>query len=58
MPQGLREKIRMYAVTTKLVAVADAFPRKSANKIAAFKKKYGEDRIDCGGQNLWWPRRL
>ena len=35
---------------TKLVAVADAFPEKSANKIAAFKKKYGEDRVDVEGR--------
>ena len=30
--------------------MADAFPEKSAKKIAAFKKKYGDDRIDVEGR--------
>ena len=42
-----RQNIRC---NTKLVAVADAFPEKSANKIAAFKKKHGEDRVDVEGR--------
>ena len=35
---------------TKLVAVADSFPEKSVKKIEAFKKKYGEDRVDVEGR--------
>ena len=37
------EKQKGIRCNTKLVAVADAFPEKSARKIEAFKKKYGED---------------
>ena len=44
------EKNKNIRCNTKLVAVADAFPEKSANKIAAFKKKYGDDRIDVEGR--------
>ena len=44
------EKNKNVRCNTKLVAVADAFPEKSANKIAAFKKKYGDDRIDVEGR--------
>ena len=34
------EKNKNVRCKTKLVAIADAFPEKSANKIAAMKKKY------------------
>ena len=35
---------------TKLVAVAEAFPEKVTNKVNAFKKKYGDDRVDVEGR--------
>ena len=35
---------------TKLVAVAEAFPEKVTKKVDAFKKKYGEDRVDVEGR--------
>ena len=44
------EKNKNVRCNTKLVAVADAFPEKSARKIESFKKKYGEDRVDVEGR--------
>ncbi|MFL2914360.1 MAG: Gfo/Idh/MocA family protein [Opitutales bacterium] len=44
------EKDKNIRCNTKLVAVADAFPEKATNKIAAFKKKYGDDRVDVEGR--------
>jgi predicted dehydrogenase len=44
------EKDKNIRCNTKLVAVADAFPEKANNKIAAFKKKYGDDRVDVEGR--------
>ena len=44
------EKEKGIRCNTKLVAVADAFPEKSARKIEAFKKKYGEDLVDVEGR--------
>ena len=35
---------------TKLVAVAEAFPEKATTKLDAFKKKYGDDRVDVEGR--------
>ena len=44
------EKQKGIRCNTKLVAVADAFPEKSARKIEGFKKKYGDERIDVEGR--------
>ena len=47
---GDLEKEKGIKCNTKLVAVADAFPEKAANKIEAFKKRHGEDRVDVEGR--------
>lgn len=47
---GDLEKEKGIRCNTKLVAVADAFPEKAANKIEAFKKRHGEDRVDVEGR--------
>lgn len=44
------EKDKGIKCKTKLVAVADVFPEKAANKIEAFKKRHGDDQVDVEGR--------